>query len=65
LQCFNELITYFRSRAKKAEAGSTGDRNSSILMAYSRRIKCRELDDQGYLPRRRLSFGIDGKMVNH
>ena len=50
---------------KKASVGSTGQRNSSGLITSSRRIKCQELAGQGYLPKKRRSFGIDGKMANH
>jgi hypothetical protein len=60
----NELVDHFISRAKKAEAGSTDHRNSSVLMAYSGRIQCHELVGRGYHPKRRLNFGIDGKLVN-
>ncbi len=37
---------------KKATADSTGHRNDSVLMSYSRRIICHELAGQDYLPKR-------------
>ena len=50
---------------KKASVGSTGHRNSSVLMAYSGRIKCHELAGQDYHLKRSRNFGIVGKMVSH
>ena len=41
------------SLAKYAVVGSTGHYNSSDLMAYQRRIRCRELVDQDCHPSRR------------
>jgi hypothetical protein len=57
-------VTEERDILKKAAASSTGHRNSSVLMAYSRRIKCHELADLDYHRKRSQNFGIDGEMVN-
>jgi hypothetical protein len=64
LELENQQLRQDVTILKKASAGSTDHRNSSVLMAYSRRIQCHELVGRGYHPKRRLNFGIDGKLVN-
>ncbi|MCY0916566.1 transposase [Massilia sp. H27-R4] len=65
LELENQQLRQDVTILKKASVSSTGQRNSSVLMTSSRRIKCQELAGRGYQPKKRQSFGIDGKMANH
>jgi transposase len=49
---------------KKASVSSTGQCNSSDLMALLREIQCQELVGRACLLNRRKSCGIVGRMVN-
>ncbi|MEB0032453.1 transposase [Undibacterium sp. RTI2.1] len=54
-----------RDILKKAAAGSTGHRNSSVLMAYSSTINRQKLVGLDYHLKRSQSFGIVRNMGNH
>jgi transposase len=53
-----------RDILKKALVGSTGQCNSSDLMAFLLEMRCRELEGQDCLFSRRKNFGKDGRTAN-